>query len=471
MIDYAKREHHDFPGASRQALGDAGLQTALVRLTETLMAGNRRGFAALADSSALRDHAKRVKEHTLAHLDRYLEQLEGSVIQLGGKVHWAADADEARRIIVGIAQQTGCTRAVKSKSMTTEEIHLNPALEAAGIEVTETDFGEFIIQLAGERPSHLVAPAVHQSRESIARILSSHVGAELPADPTLLARTGRRLLREKFYRADLGITGANFAVAETGTVVLVTNEGNGRLTTTCPRVHVALMGMEKVIPRFSDLPVFLKLLARGATGQTLSVYTTILTGPRRAGEFDGPEEFHLVVLDNGRSRVLATPFRESLQCIRCGACLNACPVYRRIGGHAYGGVYSGPIGSILTPLYDSVDANPHLPHASSLCGACQAACPVKINIPHMLIGLREMQHHAKPSRLESFAYGLWAAVLARPPLYRLALAAARMVLRPLARGGWLTRLPGPGSAWTRDRDFPAPAARSFRDRWKELEPS
>jgi L-lactate dehydrogenase complex protein LldF len=276
------------------------------------------------------------------------------------------------------------------------------------------------------------------------------------------------VLREKFYRADLGITGANFAIAETGTMVLVTNEGNGRLTTTCPRVHIALMGMEKIVPRLIDLPVFLKLLARGATGQTLSVYTTIITGPRRAGELDGPEEFHLVILDNGRSRVLATPFRESLQCIRCGACLNACPVYRRIGGHAYGGTYSGPIGSILTPLYDSVTDNPHLPHASSLCGACQAACPVKINIPRMLIGLRELQHKHKSGRLEGLAYRLWSEVLRRPWLFRLALAGARLALRPFARDGWLRRLPGPGAGWTQTRDFPAPAATSFRDRWQEL---
>jgi L-lactate dehydrogenase complex protein LldF len=229
------------------------------------------------------------------------------------------------------------------------------------------------------------------------------------------------------------------------------------------------MGMEKVIPRWIDLPVFLKLLARAATGQTLSVYTTLITGPRRDGELDGPDEFHLVILDNGRSRVLATPFRESLQCIRCGACLNACPVYRRIGGHAYGGVYSGPIGKVLTPLYDSVSDNPHLPHASSLCGACQAACPVKINIPHMLIGLRELQHEEKPNQWEELAYGFWKEVLKRPWLYRLALRLARLALRPLARDGWLSRLPGPGKGWTTVRDFPAPAARSFRDQWAELD--
>ncbi len=489
MNKYARHEHHDFLGAAGQALADPPLQAALLRLTDTLMAANRRGYAALVDSDKLREHAKMIKEHTLAHLDKYLEQLEAAVQKVGGQVHWAATAAEARQLVVGIARQAQCRRAVKSKSMTSEEIHLNPALQAAGLEVTETDFGEFIIQLAGERPSHLVAPAVHHTRESIARVLSEHVGETLPDEPRILAMTGRRILRDKFYHADLGITGANFAVAETGTIVLITNEGNGRLTTTCPRVHIALMGMEKVIPRLADLPVFLKLLARAATGQTLSVYTTLITGPRRPGERDGPQEFHLVILDNGRSKVLATPFRESLQCIRCGACLNACPVYRRIGGHAYGGVYSGPIGSILTPLYDSVADNPHLPHASSLCGACQAACPVKINIPHMLIGLRELQHataageveprlgthNARPmsvrgtARWEWVGYWVWKEVLRRPWVYRIALRMARLGLRLLATGGWLRHLPGPGSAWTVARDFPAPAARSFREQWKDLQ--
>ena len=469
MNDYARHEHHDFLGAAEQALRDVPLQAALARLTDTLLTANRRGLGALADSSQLRDQAKQIKEHTLAHLDQYLEQLEASVHRVGGTVHWANTADEARRAVLEIAQHSGCRKAVKSKSMTSEEIHLNAALQDAGIEVTETDFGEYIIQLAGERPSHLVAPAVHHTRERIGRILSEHLGKPLADDASSLAHAGRQALRTKFYHADLGITGANFAVAETGSIVLVTNEGNGRLTTTWPRVHVAIMGMEKVIPRLVDLPVFLKLLARAATGQPLSVYTTVITGPRRAGEVDGPEEFHLVILDNGRSKILASGFRESLQCIRCGACLNACPVYRRIGGHAYGGVYSGPIGSILTPLYDSVSGNPHLPHASSLCGACQAACPVKIRIPHMLIGLRELGHQAKKNRWEALAYRGWKEMLRRPWLYRLALRGARLLLRPFASGGWLSHLPGQGSSWTMTRDFPAPAARSFRERWKELQ--
>jgi L-lactate dehydrogenase complex protein LldF len=470
MNDYARHEHQEFTAASNQALGDEPLQAALARLTGTLMAANRSGYSALADSDRLRDLAKRIKEHTLAHLDRYLEQLADSVERAGGHVHWAATAEEARQIVLDLADAAGCKRAVKSKSMTSEEIHLNDALEQAGLEVTETDFGEYILQVAGERPSHLVAPAVHHTRESVARLLSQHLGEHLPDDAQTLAMTGRRVLREKFYQADLGITGANFAVAETGTIVLVTNEGNGRLTTTWPRIHIALMGMEKVIPRLADLPVFLKLLARAATGQPLSVYTTLVTGPRRDGELDGPDEFHLVILDNGRSRIVATPFRESLQCIRCGACLNACPVYRRIGGHAYGGVYSGPIGSILTPLYDSVKDHPHLPHASSLCGACQVACPVRINIPHMLIGLREVEHEQVQGRWEALAYRLGKEVLTRPWLYRLSQRLARWLLRPFIRDGWIARLPGPGQQWTAGRDFPAPAPRTFRQQWLEQQP-
>jgi L-lactate dehydrogenase complex protein LldF len=468
MTQYARHEHHDFSGATAEALANTTLQAALSKLADTLVLANRRGYAALPDSSLLREHAKHIKEHTLAHLDRYLQELEASVQKRGGTVHWAATAEDARQIVVNIAKQSQCKHAVKSKSMTSEEIHLNRALEEDGVEVTETDFGEFIIQAAGERPSHLVAPAVHHTSASVARILSEHLGETLSSDPQALAQAGRRALREKFRQADMGITGANFAIAETGTIVLITNEGNGRLTTTCPRVHVALMGMEKVIPRLRDLPVFLKLLARAATGQTLSVYTTLLTGKRQTGEQDGPDEFHLVILDNGRSKILASPFRESLQCIRCGACLNACPVYRRIGGHAYGGVYAGPIGSILTPLYDSVSQNPHLPHASSLCGACLTACPVKINIPHMLIGLRELQHQFKPGRWENLGYQLTRFVLARPWLYKLGQRLARLALGSMARDGWLDRLPGPGGNWTKARDFPAPAERSFRDRWKEL---
>jgi L-lactate dehydrogenase complex protein LldF len=441
MGDYAREQHSDFSGAVQQALKDVPLQAALGRLADTLMAANRRGYAAIADSDALRSYAKQIKEHTLAHLDTYLSQLEDSVRHLGGHVHWALDAEDARRIVLDIADQSNCRRAVKSKSMTSEEVHLNSGLEAA----------------------------VHHTRESIAQVLSRYLGKPISDSPETLAGAGREVLRQKFRQADMGITGANFAIAETGTIVLVTNEGNGRLTTTCPPVLVTLMGMEKVIPRLEHLPVFLKLLGRAATGQTLSVYTTLITGPRKDGEWDGPDEFHLIVLDNGRSRILGTPFRESLQCIRCGACLNACPVYRRIGGHAYGGVYAGPIGSILTPLFDSGHTHSQLPHASSLCGACQAACPVRINIPHMLIGLRELEHRLRPARLERMGYGLWYRILRHPWAYRMALRLSRWALRPFSKQGWLRRLPGAGSGWTETRDFPAPAPKPFRQIWKELE--
>lgn len=464
---YEVHEHHEFLAASERALADANLQLALANLGDTLGQRNRDAFRAFGGSDAMRDAARRIKDETLAELDRHLATLDDSVRRRGGKTHYAADGDEARRIVLDIIRAHGGRKVVKSKSMTTEEIHLNPALEAAGVEVVETDFGEYIIQVAGHRPSHLVAPAAHLTASDVATILSPRAAAPLPADANQLAQFARGQLRHEFATADIGITGANFAVAETGSIVLISNEGNARLTTALPRVHIAIMGTEKVIPRWDDLPVFLKVLARAATGQKLSVYTSIITGARQADELDGPEEFHLVVLDNGRSRILEGPLRESLFCIRCGACLNACPVYRNIGGHAYGGVYSGPIGAVLTPLYDGLQGNEDLPHASSLCGACQAACPVRIAIPELLVKLREELHHmpAGEGVMEGIAYKGWAWMLRRPWAYRLATWLATRLVGRWTPSGWLRRLPGPLGGWTESRDFPAPASERFRDWW------
>lgn len=465
---YAVHEHHEFLEASQEALGSPNLQIALGRLGETLAAGNRTAFAQLSGSSLLRDAARTIKDRTLAHLDEHLAQLERSVAARGGHVHWAADGEEANAIVTEIARRRGATKIVKSKSMVTEEIHLNRHLEHEGLEVTETDFGEFIIQLAGERPSHLVAPVIHKTVEEIADVLNEKLHASEPAEAQPLAKLARRKLREKFAQSELGITGANFAIAETGTIVVISNEGNARLTTTVPKTHVAIVGIEKVIPKLSDLPIFLKILARAATGQKLSIYTSILSGPRRPGEADGPEEFHLVLLDNGRSKILGSPMRESLFCIRCGACLNICPVYRKIGGHAYGGTYSGPIGAVLTPLFDGLRPNHHQPHASSLCGACQAACPVKIRIPELLVRNRAALHdtHCVPWG-EEWIYRRWSQVMRSPLWYRLASRVAARILPMFADNGWFRRLPGPLAGWTSCRDFPAPARRTFREQWKE----
>lgn len=465
---YAAHEHHEFLAASHEALNSPNLQTALNRLGETLALGNRTAFEKLPGSSLLRDKARSIKDHTLAHLDQYLEQLEAEILARGGKVHFAADAADAHQIVAGIARQSGARRIVKSKSMVTEEIHLNKHLQAAGFEVTETDFGEYIIQLAGERPSHIVAPVVHKTVEEVAEVMNRELHSNTPADAKALASLAREKLRVKFAEADLGITGGNFLIAETGTVVMITNEGNGRLTTAVPRVHVAIVGIEKVIPKLADLPIFLKILARAATGQKLSIYTSIMTGPRRPGEGDGPEEFHLVLLDNGRSKILGSPMRESLFCIRCGACLNACPVYRKIGGHAYGGTYSGPIGAVLTPLFDGLKDNHHQPHASSLCGACQAACPVKIQIPELLVRNRAAlhdQHHVHWA--EEWIYRRWSRSMRSARWYGWMTWLASRTLSKLARSGWMKRLPGPLAGWTACRDFPAPAAKRFRDLWRE----
>jgi L-lactate dehydrogenase complex protein LldF len=466
--DYLRETHHEFLAASADSLANPGLQQILGQLSDTLGKRNRDAWAALPNSDQIRERARTIKDQTLAELDRHLAKLEESVTARGGHVHWAEDGAEACRIIVELVRARGGQLVVKSKSMTSEEIHLNHALEHAGIEAVETDLGEYIIQLAGHRPSHIVAPAIHLSAGEIADILSKPAGQRLPVEREALAGFARQALRQKFAEADVGISGANFAIAETGSIVLVTNEGNGRLTCALPKCHIAVMGMEKVIPRLADLPAFLKVLARGATGQKLSVYTQLITGPRRPDELDGPEEFHLVILDNGRSKILGSPLRESLFCIRCGACLNACPIYRSVGGHAYGGVYAGPIGAVLTPLYDGLAANHHLPHASSLCGACQAACPVKIQIPEMLIQLREQLHHTPEhkSRLEALAYRLWAQTLRWPWLYRLSTWLATRTLGRWKRANpWIRRMPGKLHGWTERRDFPAPAAERFRDWW------
>jgi L-lactate dehydrogenase complex protein LldF len=426
---------------------------------------------------AVRELAGRIKQHTLDHLDHYLDQFISAAEAAGVKVHFAADADEANGICVGIARQHNCKLCVKSKSMVTEETRLVPALEAIGVETLETDLGEFIIQLDDDAPSHIVSPMIHKDRAAVARAFVRELGAPYTEDPPTLTAIARQHMRRKFRQADLGISGANFLVAETGSLVLCTNEGNADLSVGVPRVHVALVGIEKVIPRLEDLSVFLKLLARSATAQPLTVYTSIITGPRRAGGPDGPDEVHVVLVDNGRTTILREETRELLRCIRCGACLNACPVYRKVGGgHAYGAVYSGPIGAAITPLLQGIQNYPDLPHASSLCGACFEACPVKIDIPSQLIRLRVAMVDRRMTGLgERAAMGLWAAVLRRPWAYRLAASASRAVQRSIGDGPanadpytdrrWISSGRGPLAGWTSVRDLPTPTSRSFRDWW------
>jgi len=448
------------------AMKDAFLQEALTIATTKFIDLRREAFEDFPEGEALRDRARAIKEATLQRLDHYLETLIANIERLGGHVHYAKTSEEARAIVVDIARRTGARMAVKSKSMTTEEIHLNEALERAGITPVETDLGEYIIQLAHERPSHIIAPAIHKTKGQVADLFGREFKRRVEADPEVLTKIARDELREKFLQADLGITGANFAVADTGTVVLVTNEGNGRMVTSLPRVHVAVMGVEKVVPSLTDLMVFLAILAKSATGQKLSVYTTLVRGPRRAEELEGPDEFHLVLLDNGRIAQLGGPLREALSCLRCGACLNVCPVYRQIGGHAYGYTYPGPIGILLTAMLEGTRSVRDLAHASSLCGACADACPVRIDIPRMLIELRrEVDEEKIAPWVERVAFTLLARLLTRPALYRLAASAGRVLQRPFVSEGTISRLPFFLNDWTRTRDLPAVAARTFQEHW------
>jgi len=459
-----------FVERAHRALHDQFLQEALNTATTRFMSLRRESFAAFPQGEAFRERARQIKEATLQKLDFYLGQLADNVERLGGYVHWAATGEEAREIILKLARDRGVKLVVKSKSMATEEIELNEALEHAGITPVETDLGEYIIQLAREKPSHIIAPAIHKTKGQVAELFSRELKRQLAADPEVLTKVARGELREKFLQADMGITGANFAVADTGTIVLITNEGNGRLVTTLPRIHVALMGMEKVIPSMTDLMVFLSILPRSATGQTISSYVSLVRGPRRPGEMDGAEEFHLILMDNGRSRQIAGTLREALYCLRCGACLNVCPVYRQIGGHAYGYTYSGPIGILLTAMLHGTHAVKDLAHASSLCGACQEACPVKIDIPRMLIELREhLDRERIASRWERLVFKAFARVLGRPSLFRLSRRLGRLAQRPFLRDGRFQRLPLFFKQWTDHRDLPAVAKRSFSERWRELE--
>ena len=448
------------------AMADAGLQRALARSKPQFAKKRLAAVEKLPEFEALREAAKNIKNHAIANLDFYLEAYAAAVEASGGVVHWCATAEDARRAVLNICRAAGAETVTKGKSMVTEEIVLNDYLEANGITPVETDLGEYILQLRHESPSHIIAPAFHLNREDWeASFRKSHT--DLPPNRVFGERRdilteARGKLREKFLAADVGITGANFLIAETGSSVIVTNEGNGDLTQTLPRVHVVVTSIEKVVPTIEDTLTLLRVLARSATGQDMSVYTTFSTGGRRPGDPDGPEEYHVVLLDNGRSGMVGTEFQDMLRCIRCAACMNHCPVYGAVGGHAYGSTYPGPMGAVLTPMLVGVEVSAHLPNASTFCGKCESVCPVKIPLPGLMRHWREreFERHLTPATMR-YGLGLWAFFARRPLLYRLGTRAAALAL------GWLGRrssrfswLPLAG-AWTKTRDFPAPEGDTF----------
>ncbi len=463
----------------KQTLDNANLQLAVYTATGRLVDKRKAVVSpeALPDYQELRTQANLIKKHTIENLDHYLEMFEANVEAHGGKVVYCKDGAEVADFVLGLAKERGARLIVKSKSMTTEEIDLNERLEHNGLESVETDLGEYIVQLAHERPYHIVAPALHKTRYEVAELFTEKLGVEKEVVIEKQTMIARKVLREKFLAADIGISGANFLVADSGAVTLVENEGNARLSTTAPKIHIAVAGIEKLIPRAQDLPTFLKLLGRSATGQPLTVYTSFLSGPKRADEIDGPDEFYVVLLDNGRTRLLADrEKRQSLYCIRCGACLNICPVYRKIGGHNYPWIYSGPIGAIISPQYQGLLHDPWLPFASSLCGACREVCPVKIDIPQILLDLRSDVMKAKSregsGRIEKLGFRAWAWLMRHPALFEMGGMMGSGLMGGGGRKGWLNRLPammtvGPIRAWMGERDLPEPAPKSFRQQWRE----
>jgi L-lactate dehydrogenase complex protein LldF len=466
---------HAFPENVEHALRDRDLQQSLAILKEGFQERRRLAAERMPEFDALRDQARDIKNHALQHLDLYLERFEAKVKALGGHVHWAPTAGEARDIVLEICRRHGARTVAKSKSMITEEIGLNDHLEAAGIEPIETDLGEYIIQIRGEPPSHIIAPAVHLTKEQVADTFLEH-HARLGFTRRLeergdLVDEARKILRQKFQDADIGITGANFLIAETGSSVLVTNEGNADLSNTLPKVHIVVTSIEKVIPTLEDAATLLRVLARSATGQEGSSYTTFTTGPKRPEDLDGPEQYHVILLDNGRSAVLGTEFQDMLRCIRCGACMNHCPVYGAIGGHAYGWVYPGPIGAVLNPQLLGVKEAGNLPNASTFCGKCESVCPVRIPLPKLMRHWREreFERHLTPKAMR-YGIGLWAFFARRPMLYRLGAGLAARLLalagRRGASNGRFRSLPL-AKGWTRYRDLPAPeSGGTFMARWR-----
>ncbi len=455
----------DLAGRSAEALSNEHLRGAVRFTVERLRTAKAASTEAFGQWEEWREIGRGIRAHTVAHLDHYLGEFSARASERGTEVHFAEDAAEARRILLGIIERTRSKRVVKSKSMVSEELHVNQALADAGVEVVETDLGEWIVQLAEETPSHLILPAIHKRREEIQQLFEDEGGRRLSRETAVLAGYARERLREKFATADLGITGCNFAIAESGTVALFTNEGNGRMVTTLPRTHVVLMGMERILPTLADLEVMAQLLPRSATGQKVTTYLNLVTGPRREGEADGPSEVHVIVVDNGRSRQLGDPvFQEVLHCIRCGACLNVCPVYRHIGGHAYGSVYSGPIGAVLTPLLIQDPASRELARASTLCGACHEACPVKIPLHDMLVEQRRRNVEEGLSKAtERAAFSLFGFLYARPRLLAFFSRTGRRVLGLLGRPGrrFLQRF---GRGWTQTRSLPLYSEKSYSER-------
>jgi L-lactate dehydrogenase complex protein LldF len=460
-----------FKDNAHHALHDAQLQKALGNVRNNFVERRAQAAARLPEFEQLRDSARDIKRHVLAHLDLYLERYEEKVRASGGHVHFARTSQEACQTILDICKSHDAKTVTKGKSMVSEEIGLNAALEAAGLQAIETDLGEYIIQLRGEAPSHIIAPAVHLNKEQVEEDFR-RVHTHLPPDrdltePETLLSEARAILRQKFLRADIGVTGANFLVAETGSSIIVTNEGNGDLTQILPRVHIVVASLEKIVPTLDDAAQIMRVLARSATGQDMTVYSTISTGPRRPGDADGPEHYHVVLVDNGRSNMLDSDFEDMLRCIRCGACMNHCPVYHAVGGHAYGWVYPGPMGAVLTPSLIGVEQGGHLPNASTFCGRCESVCPVRIPLPKMMRHWREreFERHLNPA-LQRYGLQLWAFIARHPLIYRLLCAFTMPLLAWLGqkrgRFSWLPLAKG----WTAYRDMPAPQGNTFQEQWR-----